>query len=255
MQVYGSENIKNVAVVGHSGHGKTTLVEGMLFHSGATERIGKVEDGNTVTDFDPEEIKRKISISAAVAPVEWKGYKINLIDAPGFFDFEAEAVQAYYLADSALILASAASGIGVGSEKAYKYCKKHGKPMAFLINQIDKENADFEKVAQELKDKYGNAINVMQLPIMDGEKFKGIVDVLDMKAYEFSNGLTKIEIPADLAERAQQMRDEIIENAAANDEELMAKFFEAEELSRDDILRGFKLGVSQGDIIPVFGCS
>lgn len=255
MQVYGPENIKNVAVVGHSGHGKTTLVEGMLFHSGATERIGKVEDGNTVTDFDPEEIKRKISISAAVAPVEWKGYKINLIDAPGFFDFEAEAVQAYYLADSALILANAASGIGVGSEKAYKYCKQHGKPMAFLINQIDKENADFEKVAQELKDKYGNSINVMQLPIMEGDKFKGIVDVLDMQAYEFANGLTKIDIPADLAERAQQMRDEIIENAAANDEELMAKFFEAEELSRDDILRGFKLGVSQGDIIPVFVAS
>jgi len=144
----------------------------MLYNAGVTDRRGKVEDGNTVTDFDPEETKRHISLTAALAPVEWKNTKINFIDAPGFFDFVGETTQAYYLADSALILANAFSGVGVGAEKAYKYCKKAGKPMAVLINQIDKEHSDFNKVLAELQDKFGQGITPMQLPIMDGTNFK-----------------------------------------------------------------------------------
>lgn len=253
MKVYTAENIKNIAVVGHGGDGKTTLVEAMLFNSGATERCGRVEDGNTVTDYDPEETKRQISITTALAPVEWKGFKVNLIDAPGYFDFVGEQVQAYILGDSALALVSALSGLSVGAENAYTYCKENGKPMAFLINQMDKENANFEKVFDQLNEKYGQSITKLQLPIMNGGKFTGVVDVVEQKAYEFTgNKCKEIAVPGDLADELEAAREALIENAAANDEELMEKFFEGEDLTKDDIMKGLAEGILATDIIPVF---
>ncbi|MBQ9941728.1 MAG: elongation factor G [Christensenellaceae bacterium] len=257
MKVYDASHIKNIAVVGHGGEGKTTLVEAMLFNSGAIERRGKVEDGNTTTDYDPEETRRHISLTTAMAPVEWSDCKLNFIDAPGFFDFVGETTQAYNLADSALILVSGFSGVGVGAEKAYKFCKKAGKPMAVVVNQMDKEHADFQKALDELQAKFGTAVTALQLPIMAGMEFKGYVDIVENTAYEFDakGAAKKVDIPGALEVDVETLREALIENAAANDEELMEKFFEGEELSKEDILKGLLEGINACDVIPVFAAS
>ncbi len=253
MKVYNPQDIRNIAVVGHGGDGKTTLVEAMLFGSGAIERMGKVEDGNTATDFDQEETKRQISISLALAPVEWKNKKMNFIDTPGFFDFEGEATAAYKMGDSALIVLNAQGTVPVGAEKAYDYCMKHGLPRALVINQIDKENASFDKTLDALQSKYAPAITPMQLPIMNGGNFEGICDIISMKAYMFSGkNIKEADIPEGIAAQASELRESLVENAAGNDEELMEKYFDGQELTREDLLKGIKLGISLGSIAPIF---
>ena len=256
MKYYKTGEIRNIALVGHGGEGKTTLAEAMLFLSGTVDRQGRTEDGNTVMDFDPEEIKRHISISTAIAALEWKGIKINLIDTPGYFDFAGEATSGYYLADCALILVNGLGGLTVGAEKAWDACEKMKKARAFLVNQMDKEHADFDKAVDSLKNKYGTRITVLQLPVGQGPAFKGVVDVVDMKAYMFDGKkVSEAPVPADMAEKAKQIREAIIENAAENDEELMEKFFAGEELSKDDIMKGLKEGIDSGDVAPVFVCA
>lgn len=253
MKFYGTGDIRNITLVGHGGEGKTTLAEAMLFCSGAIDRQGKTEDGNTVMDFDPEETKRHISLSSAIAPVEWNATKINIIDTPGYFDFIGDATSGYNLADSALILVSGLSGLSVGAEKAWDACTDAGLSKAFFINQMDKENVDFDKAIDSLKDKFGPRVTVMQLPIGQGLNFKGILDVIDMKAYEFDGKKVKpVDVPADLKAKASEIREAIIENAAENDETLMEKFFEGEELSKEDIIKGLKVGIEAGDVVPVF---
>lgn len=253
MKFYGTGDIRNITLVGHGGEGKTTLAEAMLFCSGAIDRQGKTEDGNTVMDFDPEETKRHISLSSAIAPVEWNATKINIIDTPGYFDFIGDATSGYNLADSALILVSGLSGLSVGAEKAWDACTDAGLSKAFFINQMDKENVDFDKAIDSLKDKFGPRVTVMQLPIGQGLNFKGILDVIDMKAYEFDGKKVKsVDVPADLKDKASEIREAIIENAAENDETLMEKFFEGEELSKEDIIKGLKVGIEAGDVVPVF---
>ena len=253
MKYYGTSDIRNITFVGHGGEGKTTLSEAMLYISGAIDRQGRTEDGNTVMDFDPEEIKRNISISAAVASAEWKGKKINIIDTPGYFDFIGDATAGYYLADSALILVNGLNGLSVGAEQAWSKCADIGKPRAFFINQMDKENVDFDKAVNSLSDKYGAHITIMQLPVGQGLDFKGIVDVLEMKAYMFDGKKVKeAEVPDDLKDKASSIREAIIENAAENDEALMEKYFEGEELTKEDIVMGLREGIVDGDVIPVF---
>lgn len=256
MKVYDAAHIKNIAVVGHGGDGKTTLVEAFLADAGLIERRGRVEDGNTTTDYDPEEARRQISLTAAMAPIEWQDVKLNFIDAPGFFDFVGETMQAYYLADSALILANGFSGVGVGAEKAYEFCKNAGKPMAVLVNQMDKEHADYEKILEELKQKFGSAITPLQIPILQGEKVAGYIDIVEHAAYEYAEKAAKpIEIPENLQLEAEALREALIENAAGSDEALMEKFFEGEQLGKEDILAGLRLGILHGEIIPVFAAS
>ncbi len=253
MKYYGTGDIRNITLVGHGGEGKTTLAEAMLFCSGAIDRQGRTEDGNTVMDFDPEETKRHISLSSAVAPVEWNGKKINIIDTPGYFDFIGDATSGYYLADSAVIVIGGLSGVTVGAEKAWDACKQAGIAKAIFINQMDKENVDFDKVIEALREKFGTHITVMQLPVGQGLSFKGILDVIEMKAYAFDGKKHKsIDVPADLAEEAAKIREAIIENAAENDESLMEKYFEGQELTKDDIIKGLKIGIASGDVVPVF---
>ena len=257
MKNYEAADIINIALVGHGGEGKTTMIEAMLNDAGLTDRIGKVEDGNTVTDFDQEEIERGFSIMTALAPIEWKGKKINFIDAPGRFDFVGETTQAYYLADSALIFVNAITGVGVGSEKAYKYCIKHNKPMAVVVNQLDKEHANFAKAFEDIKEKFGAAATAMQIPLMNGEKLKGYIDVLKGKAYEYGDkaALNEVDIPSDLQSLFEDCREQLIENAAANDDELMEKYFEGEEISIKEIESGLYAGILTQDVIPVFAAS
>lgn len=253
MKQYTTEQIRNIALVGHGGDGKTSLAEAMLYYTGGIERQGSTMDGSSTCDYDPEEIKRGISISTAFAPVEYKNHKINVIDAPGFFDFEGEAVSAYYLCDSALIVLSALAGLSVGGMKAYDYTKNHGIPKAFFINQMDKENAHYEKCLNELKAKYGAPITPLQLPIGEGLGFKGICDVLTKKGYAFDGKkVTEIPVPAEVLSEVDALRDSIMENAASADEELMEKFFEEMELSTEDTLRGLKAGIAAGTVVPVF---
>ena len=252
MKDYTTANIRNVAVVGHGGDGKTTLVEALLYATGTIDRQGRVEDGSATTDYDPEELKRHISISAAVAPLEFKETKINLIDVPGFFDFAGEMVGPLEVAEGAVITVSAVSGLSVGAEKAYAACEKSNTARMFVINQMDRENANFEKALATLTDKYGTAVAPIELPIVENGQFTGVVCVLENKAYTGEGKNRKeIPIPADMADAVSSARDAIMEAAAGADEELMEKYFEEMELSPEDTIRGIRLGTQEGVVVPV----
>lgn len=256
MKNYPADKIRNVGIFGHSGEGKTTLTEAMLYNAGLIDRMGRVEDGTTVTDTDPEEKSRGISIGAAVAPYEWNGTKVNVIDAPGDFDFYGEVVEGMELADSALIVVGAVSGPVVGAEKMMTMCRKQNKPRMIVVNQIDRENADFDKVMDAITEKFGTNVVPIQLPIMEGEKLKGYVDLVNMNAKMFNGKSEKEEaIPANLQDRAESLREALVEAAAEGDAELMDKYFEEMTLSNEETERGLKLGVMDGSITLVTVCS
>jgi len=252
MKDYVTKNIRNIAIIGHGSEGKTTLTEAMLWNAGATDRFGRVEDGTTTTDFDPEEMKRQISISAAIAPLEWNDHKLNIIDVPGYFDFVGEMVSSLRVVDGAVIVVGAVSGLNVGAEKAWDYCKKYDVPRIIFINQMDRENANFERVLNQLREKYGTAIAPFQIPIMEGHSFKGLVNVMDRTALEFTGKEAKdIPVPDRLKDELESLRTVLVEAAAETSEELMEKYFEGEELSIEEIQTALRIGVAKGEIVPV----
>lgn len=253
---YMAENIRNIAFMGHGGDGKTTLTESILFGTGAADRFGRVEDGNTVSDYDPEEIKRHISISASLAPVEFKNYKINIIDCPGYFDFMGEWASAVTAADGAVIVMSAVSGLNVGAEKAMEMTRRVKLPRMIFINQMDRENANYLKALTQLEEKYGTSIAPIQYPIMENGVMIGYVDVASNESYKFDGKKTvKIPTPADMADQLADARAKLIEAAAENDEELLEKYFADEELTTDEIIKGLLEGVHSGSTVPVCGGS
>ncbi len=252
MKAYETNKIRNVAITGHGSEGKTTLTEAMLYNAKATERFGRVEDGTTTTDYDQEEIKRQISISTAIAPCEWKGYKLNIIDTPGYFDFVGELLEGIRVADSAVIVVSAVSGVVVGTEKAWDYSEKYNIPKLFFVNQMDRENANFSKVLDQLKESYGTSIVPFHVPIMDDKGFKGFINVVDLVAKEFKDkGVEDIDIPSHMNDEVQSIREMILEAVAESDDELLEKYFAGEELSSDEIHAGLRKGVLDGSIVPV----
>ncbi|HML46505.1 MAG TPA: elongation factor G, partial [Clostridia bacterium] len=256
MKDYQAENIRNIAVIGHGSEGKTTLVESMLFLSGAIDRQGRVEDGGTVTDFEPEETKRGISLSAAVAPVEWKDAKLNMIDVPGYFDFIGEMMGPLSVAEGALITVGSVSGLVVGTEKAWDYSTKYGVAKCFVINQMDREHANFHKVLDQLREEYGSSVVPVLLPLGEGLAFKGVVDVLAGKAYEgVGKNYQEVPVPAGLQAQIDQVREEVTEAAAGADEALMEKYFEEGELSHEEIIQGLRAGIAEGTIVPVGCCA
>lgn len=256
MKEYTANKIYNIGIFGHGGEGKTTLTEAMLFNAGQTDRMGRVEDGSTTTDYDPEETRRTISISTAIAPIEWKDTKINLIDAPGFFDFYGEVVEAMTLSDSALIVVGAVSGPVVGVEKAMDMCKKAKKARMMVVNQMDRENANFMKTYSAITEKFGSSVVAIQLPIVEGGQFKGYVDIITMQGKLFDGkGVKDTTLPAALQGDAEALREALIEAAAESDEALMEKYFEGEELSREEIVAGLRAGVLSGSITPVGCCA
>ncbi len=257
MANYQTKDIRNIALMGHGSEGKTTLTEALLFAAKAIDRQGRVEDGNTVTDFDPEEIKRGISISAATAPIEWKQKMLNIIDVPGYFDFIGEAMGPLRVVETAGIVVSAVGGISVGAEKAWKLATKNHVAKMFIVNQMDREHADFHKVEAALREKFGNSVVPILLPIGDGADFKGVVNVLENKAYERTNkGEPKeIPVPADMADAIEAALEEITEAAAMSDDELTMKYLDEGSLSHEEILEGFKIGMFSGIISPVVPCS
>ena len=186
MAEYITTNIRNIALMGHGGEGKTTLTEAMLFAAGIIDRQGKVEDGTTVTDFEPEENKRKCSISAACAPIDWNDKMLNIIDVPGYFDFVGEMVGPLRVVETACIVVSGVTGISVGAEKAFTHAVKQGVGRMYVINQMDREHASFDKVIQQLRDRHGSCVVPVLMPIGEGADFRGVVNVLEKKAYELS---------------------------------------------------------------------
>ena len=256
MKDYKPSNIRNRAVVGHGSDGKTTLVEALLYYAGAIDRQGRVEDGTTTTDSDPEEIRRKISISAAVAPLEWKETKINFIDVPGYFDFAGEMVGPMAVCEGALITVGAVSGLTVGAEKAWAMCDKTHTSRMIVINQMDRENANFDKALATVTAKYGSHIAPIQVPIIEGGKFTGVVCVLENKAFTGEGKTYKeIDIPANMSDAVENARAAIMEAAAGADDELMEKYFEEMELSPEDTIRGLRKGILEGTVVPVVCCS
>lgn len=260
MKDYQAKNIRNLTIVGHGSVGKTTLAEALLFTAGAIDRQGRVEDGQATMDYDPEEIKRQISISAAMAPLEWKDRKVNLVDIPGYFDFAGEQVGPMNVCEGALITVGAVSGLDVGAEKAWAMCDKTHSSRMIVINKMDQENANFERALGTITDKYGSHIAPIEVPIVENGKFTGVVCILEKKAFigEGKN-LKTIDIPANLADEVERCREAIVEAAAGADEELEMKYLEflegGDELTEEEVMYGLRKGIVDGTVVPVVCCS
>ena len=246
---YETKNIRNICLLGHGNSGKTSLAEGMLFATGAIDRMGKVSDGNTVCDYDAEEIKRQITISTAVAPVNFGGCKINVLDCPGYFDFVGDALAAIRVSEAGIIFCSAKDGISVGAERSWKYLREANVPAMFYISKIDEEHGDFYNVLSALQEKYGSIVCPVMAPMSDGT---GVIDLVHNIAYRTSGGKTaKVAVPAEDADKVAELRETLMEAAAGATEELMEKYFEEMELSEADTVEGIKLGMKDRSVIPV----
>ncbi len=256
MKKYQAGKIRNLILLGHGGCGKTTLAEAMLFSGKAIDRFGKVDDGTSTMDYDPEEIKRKISIGAALAPLEYKDHKINLLDTPGFFDFIGEVKGATRAADAACVVVCAVSGVEVGTEKAWGYADEQKLARLILINKMDRENANFDNVLNALRNKFGTNVIPVQIPIGAADKFQGVVDILNNKAYVFEGGkMVEKPVPDDLAGRVQEYRAMISEAVAENDDELLNKYLDGQELTNEELLAGARKDTVSGKLVPVLAAS
>ena len=251
--MYTANSIRNICLLGHSGSGKSALAESLLYMTGAIDRIGKNADGNTVCDYDPEEIRRNISISTAVVPLEYKGIKINLLDTPGGFDFSGAAIEALRAADAAILVCSAKDGITVGLEKAWKYCEERNMPRFIYISKVDEDNSDYNATFNALREKYGNKVAPVVVPIWDANrKVTGIIDVLNKRAYEMQNlKRVEIEVPEGKDEVITEFNDALKESVAETSEEFMDKFFGGEDFTYAEMIKGMHKGVLDHTLYPV----
>ena len=256
MDMIYAEKIRNIAIIGHGGEGKTSLAEAILFNGKTIDRLGKVTDKNTVMDFDDQELSRGCSISLACAYTNWEGYKINIIDVPGFFDFEGEFESALRAVGAAVLVADASGSVSVGAEKAINYCLKNKIPLILFINGIDKENADYVQTVEAFRKLYGKKIATVHAPILIDNKMKGYVSVISGKAFKFMNGgREEIPVPQEMHDELALFKEELTEAAAETSEDLLDKFFANNWLSNEDLIVGVKRGVANGDTIPVLGGS
>ncbi len=251
MKEYATEQIRNVVLLGHGSSGKTSLAEAMLFHTGATNRMGKVDDGTAVADFDEEEIRRKISLSLSLAPCEWKKFKINVLDTPGYTDFVGEVVSAIHVADVGLIVVDAVSGVEVGTELVWMQADARELPRMVLINKMDRDNANFVRTLEALRNTFEGNFVPLQLPIGSQADLEGVIDLISMKARRGADDQIG-EIPPDMADQVEEYRIALMEAAAEGDDELIMKYLEGEELTDAEIRRGLKAAIAAGSAIPVF---
>ena len=251
--MYTVNSIRNICLLGHSGSGKTALAESLLYMTGAIDRIGKNADGNTVCDYDPEEIRRHISISTSVVPLEYHNVKINLLDTPGAFDFSGAVMEALRAADAAILVCSAKDGITVGFEKAWKYCEERNMPRFIYISKVDEDNSDYNATFNALREKYGNKIAPVVVPIWDGSrKVTGIIDVLNKRAYEMKNlKRVEIDVPEDKLSVIEEFNDALKEAVAETDEGLMDRFFEGDDFTYREMITGLHQGVTELSLFPV----
>ena len=250
MTIYKTDQIRNVVLLSHGGAGKTSLGEIMLFDSGASNRLGRVDDGNTVSDYDPEEVRRKISVQMALLPYEWNGAKVNVLDVPGYVDFVGDMLSGIQAADAAVVLVDAVSGVEVGTELVWNYADRRQLPRLAFINKMDRENADFDRALASLRENFDATFVPLQLPIGKQADFRGVVDLVTMKAYLGEKG-EKAPIPDDLSEEAEEARIALVEAAAETDDALIEKYFEGEDLSPQEIIQGLQLSMQEGTMVPV----
>ena len=252
MKVYPSEKIRNVALVGHGGAGKTTLAEAMLYRAGTVSRLGKVEDGNTVTDFDPEEHERGHSVGLALAPVEWQGHKINIIDTPGHADFVADVYAALHVADLAVFVVSAVDGVEVGTERAWRIAEETGVPRMVFINKLDKDEASFDNTLASLRDTFGAGVAPIELPLGEKSAFHGVADLFTDKAYIYDSGKAQeAEIPDELESREHEVRDNLIEGIVVADDDMLERYLEGDMPSAAELEKTMAKGVAEATVFPV----
>lgn len=253
MKVYRAEQIRNVALISHVGTGKTSLIDAALYDSNAVTRQGRVDEGTSVVDYDPEELKRRMSLHTKVLPVEWKNHKINLIDTPGYPDFVGEVKAGLRVADAALVVVTAEKGVEVGTELTWKYADERKLPRIVFVNKLDRENTSFDQALESLRRQFGMKIAPLQIPIGEQAGFKGVIDLVRQKAYTFEGGnkIQEIPIPANLQDRISTYRDQLLESAVESDDAVMEKFLEGEALSDEEVLTVVKKGTSSGELIPV----
>ncbi len=253
MKVYRAEQIRNVALISHVGAGKTSLVDAALYDSGAATRQGKVDEGSSVADYDPDELKRGMTLHAKVIPVEWKNTKINFIDTPGYADFVGEVKAGLRVADAALVVVTAEKGVEVGTELTWQYADERNLPRMVLINKLDRENTSFDNALKSLRDRFGLNVVPLQIPIGEQSGFRGVVDLVSQKGYTFEGGnkVQEVAIPDELKDSISSYREQLIESAVESDDEMMEKFLEGEELSDEEVLSVVKKGTRGGQLIPV----
>ena len=252
MQSFPPAKIRNVALVGHGGSGKTTLTEALLHCAGATSRIGRVEDGTTVTDYDPEEQRRGISLSLAVAPFEWKGHKINLIDTPGYADFIGDVHAALRVADLAVFVVSAVEGVEVQAEAIWRLAAELDIPRMVFINKLDRERADFERTLDQLRDRFGAGVAPLELPIGREAEFRGVADLLTDTAWFYEGGTgTHGDVPDDMEELEHQVHDNLVEGIVVADDDLLEKYLEGEVPSFEQLEQPLARGVDEASVFPV----
>ncbi|GAC1388762.1 MAG: elongation factor G [Ktedonobacteraceae bacterium] len=253
MKVYSAEQIRNVALISHVGAGKTSLVDAALFDSGAVTRQGKVDEGTSVADYDPDELKRRMTLNAKVLPIEWKNTKINFIDTPGYADFVGEVKAGLRVADAALVVVTAEKGVEVGTELTSQYANERNLPRIILVNKLDRENTSFDQALDSLRAKFGMKVVPLQIPIGEQAHFKGVVDLVSQKGYTFEGGnkVQEVSIPDDLKERISSYREQLIESAVESDDALMEKFLEGEDLSDEEVLSIVKKSTCTGLVFPV----
>jgi elongation factor G len=250
MKEYKTEQLRNIALLSHGSAGKTSLAEAMLFNTGAINRLGKVDEGTTVSDYDEEEIRRHISLNTSIIPCEWNGYKINVLDTPGYLDFVGEVKGAVRVADGALVLLDAAAGVEVGTDLVWGYADEQALPRLVFINKMDRENANFKRCLEALKEKFEANFIPVQLPIGSQEDFQGVVDLIAMKAYLGSKA-EEGDIPVSLQDEIDDYRLQLVEAAAESEDELIMKYLEGEELTEEEIRRGLKARVTADSVVPV----
>ncbi|MBB31359.1 MAG: elongation factor G [Gemmatimonadetes bacterium] len=255
MNIFEPENIRNVALVGHSSTGKTSLAEAMLFSAGVSNRLGTIDDGTTKSDYTEAEVNRKISISTSMLHCTWKNTKINILDAPGYADFIGDAKAALWAADNAVVLVHAANGLEIGTDKAWGFADEFKRPRLLFVNHLDKEFADYDGVLEALQEHFGQSVVPFQVPVNQGVGFNQIVDVLKMKLYTYAtDGSGKVEegeVPSDLQERAEAIREQVMDAAAESDDDLMEKYLEEGELTTEEVFKGLRTGVVNQTLIPV----
>jgi elongation factor G len=252
MKDYGIEQLRTVALVSHQGAGKTSLAEAIMFAAGVTTRLGHVEEGNTVSDWDPDEVAHKTSIGNSLLPVEWNGSKINLIDAPGYADFVGEVKAAVRVTDSAAIVVSGVDGIQVGTEQSWDYVGERNLARLIVINKLDRENSNFDQVLDSLRTRFGTAVAAIQVPIGREHNFGGVIDIVSMKAYSYKDGeAIERDIPADLEDEIAQRREQLIDAVCETDDDLLAAYLDAGALEPADLSRGLAAAVRSGGVFPV----